>query len=550
MKALIFTLRTLGLSFSLLFISFSSWAVVGEDDRFYVRGTKWDSLFRGVLQIENTDSTGGCTGFLLEGDIVVTASHCWLNVVDNDMKFDRKKLSKYKVYFGDSFLKDEGFFKKIFSFKDDGELSYRRDMSADEKKEIEKSYNHSTRSKGYSIKDIYVEHSLWCYNKDSLLFQMRDFSFFTLKEPIPKNIKRFKLLGEMNLEEYDILDPSSQKGLSVSSVGYSDDTANTRRQRLAHVGCRIRDIKQKDGDSLYMTDCDSYKGHSGGPLFKILKHKKTGKVELGAIGVASINAGGLLTPRKRGRFKDSLGYGSRYTPFAFEGEKGLGDFNWMQFASISGKYFIDKLNIFRKDPSFFEGREVSLFSKNLQEEDLRKKIYAMGDLPSKEFKESLASLMKNFSSSILCDPSGKRLLLDKIIKDIAEGNIYVSDRYKRGFIIQQLYLLKILGSFPNLLNADSQSLIDSLQSVPLKRKDYPKVLSKRSRRIVYDQEISKNRLIFEVPDIFYDKRNFYGHESPKQYLFLNFLQTPSDSLKESRNKASKMWKAYFGSGSL
>lgn len=504
MKTLIFTLITL--SFSLLFISFPSRAIVGEDDRFYVHSTKWDSLFRGVFQISKSKK-GGCTGFLLEGDIAVTASHCWRGIVNENMEMDHGELSKYKVYFGDSVLKNTGLLKRIFFYRDDHELLKNHDelSSPDRAKYIESLYDHSTRSKGYSIKDIYAGHSVSAcrYMTNPSSFQMRDFSFFTLKEPIPKTVKRFKLLGEMNLEDYDILDPSSKKGLYVSFVSYTGETGNTSRQRLAHIGCRIRDIKQKDGGAVYMTDCDNYKGGSGGPLFKILKHKKTGKIELGALGVASIYKGAVFE-RTRGRFGSNLGYGRRYTPFIFEGESGE-NVSWMQFASTSGKDFIDKINLFRKDPAFFKGKEISFVDNEfMKEEDIRKEVHAMKDFSKEKLKQSIKSFVIKFAPSILCDKSEKRRLSLEKIKEVLSG-AFSSINTKE---VEQI------------LDLGFSTLTEGVL-ISLKRKDYPRTLSKKSRGTVYGQEIP------EHPNI-------------------DPLDTPSDSLEESKEKANKMWRIYFG----
>ena len=241
-----------------------AFSIVGEDDRFYVYNTKWSDLFSGIVkishysQVSHSNQPPGCSGFLLEGDVIVTAAHCLSSepnsIINEDRSINLKKLKKIKVNFGDAhYISGQKLLDK--------------------------------RSKNYSIKEVFLGAN-WndCSQGAAMedLFK-DDFAFIKLNEEIPKKYKRFKMLKDINLNEYKILDHKFQKGLSVSTVGYHGDNSKTLWQRLAHVGCRMREARKYKNVWFLYTDCDAIYGASGSPFFKILKHKETKAIELGVL---------------------------------------------------------------------------------------------------------------------------------------------------------------------------------------------------------------------------------------------------------------------------
>ena len=325
----------------------SALAVVGEDDRFYVHNSKWSELFSGVVSLPR------CTGFLLEGDVIATAAHCLSgdesSLIKEDGSIDFERVKKMRIQFGDF-----------------------------------ESQSFDTRSKVYTVKDIFLGTNLnQCSSVLVEDLSINDFAFIKLNEDIPNDIKRFKLLKNLDLKEYDIVDSSQSRGLSVSTVGYHGDNDKTEGQRLAHVACRIRDMKNHKGISLFYTDCDITVGASGSPLFKILKHKKTGEIALGLLGVLSTQ-GKTSSNREqnKGQTDYHMGFGPNYRLSKFCGN------NFSTFVSVNNhSLFLDTLEDFKMDSSQFRFRKINSVQKHerLNEEFLINKINAQGDAEFKDF---------------------------------------------------------------------------------------------------------------------------------------------------------------------
>lgn len=507
-------------SVSLFFTSFSSQAIVGEDDRFYIHGTKWESLFSGILNFDNS-----CTGFLLEGDIVVTAGHC-LNsrIIKDDLELDEKELEKVVIFFGDSFIKEDGTLNKIkreFSF-------YLSIISRDfdkAKEHMDARYDTSQLSERYAVEDVFsdFDSDRFCNSPDKSLSFARDFAFVKLKKEVPKHIKRFKVLGEMNLSEYDILDPKFQKGLGVSTVGYAADNKKTQRLRQAHLGCRIRDVIQADeGEYIYQTDCDSFFGQSGSPIFKILRHKKTGKIELGVLGVLS--RGSFISGREGGR----LGYGSHYTASGFTGNSTVNTRN----SSFNSKFFSQSLGWFRKSPSFARNKLKSYrYKKVFKKQDIKERTYQAARMYSdEEFKRFLLFNIDAFGRcarhSVLWKSHSLKLF-QEMKKDFDEGKVTKDENKKDIFhefasIAQSIFQdgdLKLMQYLLFVDNNDMRMGDTTLHflAFPKKKKNSPKTLSKKTRKTVYGQDTS----------------NFFD------------ITPPEDTPERHKKMAEKMWRIYF-----
>ena len=326
----------------------SALAVVGEDDRFYVHNSKWSELFSGVVKLP------GCTGFLLEGDVIATAAHCLSgdesSLIKEDGAIDFERVKKMRIQFGDF-----------------------------------ESQSFDTRSKIYTVKDVFLGTNFnQCPSVLGKDLTINDFAFIKLNEDIPNNIKRFKLLKNLDLKEYDILDNNQSRGLSVSTVGYPGDNDKTQSQRSAHVACRLRDMKNHKEVSLLYTDCDITRGASGSPLFKILKHKKTGEIALGLLGVLNKEFKSS-TGRAHNEAQTSyhMGFGFQYRLSNFCSNHSS------TFVSVNNhSLFLDTLEDFIKDSSQFRFRKTQPVKKHewLDEDLLLSKINTHGDA---EFKDLL-----------------------------------------------------------------------------------------------------------------------------------------------------------------
>ena len=347
------------------------------------------NLFNGVVSITDEKFYGGCSGFLLEGDIIVTAGHCLsgddFNSLHKDASIDYEKLKTLKVYFGDArfdLVNDIAFFNE--------------------------------RSKPYSIKDVFLGSNEKDCQKgvkvgDSL---KDDFAFIKLNEPIPKKYKRFKLLKDINFKDYKFLDQKFQKGLSISTVGYPGDIIGT--EKLAHVGCKVRSSIQYKGTWSLNTDCDVEGGQSGSPAFRILENKKTKEIELGILGI--FIAGAKKGGRSRHftsleKYINNLASRPQYHFYSSDLEKDLGQYS-LALSLNNHLFFNEILEGFKKDSSQWRNRKVPFLKKyNYLKEDYLKTKIKSYDI--KKLKEFLNFLEKHKISRILtCDNSLTSSLLN------------------------------------------------------------------------------------------------------------------------------------------
>ena len=341
MKLIIF----LSLLLLSIFLSSKSFAVIGQDDRFYIKDTKWSELLNGIVKVGES-----CTGFVIEGDLVITAAHCIESIEKErsnrllgdyltQRQIDPEKIKDIKFYFGDS------------------------DVSLKDKRT---SYEAQYAFLGYSVNDSTI------FSDEHV--RTNDFAIFKTKKPIPKHIKRFKLLSDIDLKNYHTLssDPTSSHP-QVSVAGFAGNTDKTFYRRLAHIGCHMRDFLQFRNNWIVFTDCDASAGQSGSPLFMILKHKETKKIELGVLGIAS-NIENKITRRQfdEEKQKDKLARGKAnyYTTFSlnysFSPTCGEDEYSANSiFTLISNqKVFIKKVEEFRKDPSLFTNSKIPTFEKS------------------------------------------------------------------------------------------------------------------------------------------------------------------------------------------
>ena len=417
-------------------------ATVGEDDRFYVRNSKWAELFSGSVKINFTGLLGGlipfdthCSGSLIEGDIIVTASHCLGTVLNEDEFIDLEELASMKIYFDDANLNDST-------------------ITAPDKM-------------AYSVKDIFSGANYGGCTEETLRldFVKDDFAFIKLNEPIPKKYKRFKMLKDINLNEYEILGEKFQKGLSVSTVGYPGDAKE--EQKLAHIGCRIRDSKQHKGVWLLQTDCDISGGASGSSLFKILKHKKTGEIELGVLGVLSTSKISFL--KSRGFVDDfnySLGAGAQYHLDSYPVHEG----QYSMWVSLNSHSLFNKtLQKFKKDSSQWRTYKAPPLKKHnvLDINFLKKKLKSLNEEQLKNYlkslkKEKLLKLENCIDSSTLVHlvnlkelsflENKKQKILEQFVENI---KIEIKGKAKKYFNNRRKSL-----SYKNTMKAYGVSLLE------------------------------------------------------------------------------------------
>ena len=338
-KIAIFSLILVILSLFLLIQFFSTkglmaqraLATVGEDDRFYVHNSKWSHLLSGSVQV--ITGLSACSGFLIEGDIIVTGSHCLSHnpsVLNEDGSLNVRQLKKVRVYFNDAH-----FIYSLIDLLD-------------------------TRLISYSVKDVFLAANLNDCKKETLGsdFFKNDFAFIKLNKEIPKKYKRFKMLKDINLKNYEILDQKFQKGLSVSTVGFHGDNNKTSLQRLAHIGCKMRDIKKYKGNWFFQTDCDMASGASGSPLFKILKNKKTGEIELGVLGILIAESSSFKKPRTEEIEGHSLAISPQYHSYPYALDKNYSGQYSLALSLTNHLLFNKILQKFKKDPSQLREHKV------------------------------------------------------------------------------------------------------------------------------------------------------------------------------------------------
>lgn len=399
----------------LISLSFETLAVVGEDDRFYTKDTRWESLFNGVFLIKELEGDRSCTAFLMEGDILITNAHCVSSLIGKGLRVDPQRFKDYTI------SSDGTFFQKgIFPFN-------------------------FSLSQTHLIEDIFIgTDTKGCKQTDAFQLVSRDFAFIKLKQAIPHHIKRFKLLKKMDLENYEILGESPQRGWEVSTVGHAGDA---KEKKMAHIGCRIRDAINSNGSFIYLTDCDAFDGQSGSPLFKILRHKNTGKVELGVLGVVE---GGSSNRYGRRGFKNKrvLGFGMQYGSTLKITENS----GFSLVTSFDDKVF----NLFESfEKSSLKQERVHRFHENLREE-----ILNMAEATNEEFEEFVISRLGKYLHKFQCGLLKNYRRLKEFVEYLILRENSLDDEKKK--------ILKKILSF---------SKVES--------KDWPRVLSLEKRKHVH-----------------------------------------------------------------
>lgn len=502
-------MRLFLLTLSLILIALPSRAVVGEDDRFYIHDTKWGDLFSGVIQWEFTikDSffsktvylPAQCTGFVLEGDIVVSNAHCFhLTTIPT------KGLGWIgSARLGDVLFTGEGLWDKLkaYYYLISGGWGGYRNL-----------HDHSRRSKAYAAKNVYIGTNFKdCSGIPGSEMAEKDFAFFTLAKPIPKEVKRFKLLKDMNLEEYEILGKEAERGLRVSTVGYGIDSMSGE-QRMAHLGCRIRETYKGEESVSFLTDCDVFSGQSGSPLFKILRHKRTGKIEFGVIGIMQASSAYSSVERDFPLFRKGheLGYGPKYDTTSLGSYSAAIHFNEDMY---------EKLNEFRKDPSSFAGQEVPRFEdRDIPTVFNRKIADIIRRSSSKEDFEKL--LEKNvydfFEYKITC--TNEEHSITDILKEIQDNEVVFGDEFSVN-LNDNPEKAQIFDEFISDVS-DFEEIVEEGEEI---KRDYllRRALSPEAKKIVYGQN---------VRDDF-------------------FVSPPLDSKERNKKKAKRMWDLYFGDDS-
>ena len=501
-QSLIFSLVVVLIALSLLLLTTiksdslgRTLATVGEDDRFYVHNSKWSDYLSGVVQLSHSGILG-CTGFLIEGDVIVTAAHCLSDyhnsVLNEDRSINLKKFEKIEVFFGDAyFTSKEQFF--------------------------------NNRSKAYFVKDIFLGADRISCDRGAKIddFVKDDFAFIKLTKPIPKKYKRFKMLNDINLNEYKILDQTFKKGLSVSTVGYHADNRKTRTQRLAHIGCRIRDAKKYKNVWSFYTDCDTKSGASGSPFFKTLKHKKTGDIELLVLGllnkrIRSIDEGRYVKYKTKIHTDKRL----KYSPFIpkkiykkTEESETLSGNPKYHFSSDRAQYsealslnshtlFNKILKDFKKDSSYLRDYKIPSLKKydTLNKKFLKEKIKSLDTL---ELKDYLGSLQKEELLAASCD--GLPVIVH--LKHYSKSDFLKNEKKE---ILKQFFQ----NFYPQLF------------------KKWKDRFNKKRKSLTYE-----NRM--KAYDVSFLKKDG-SFENPDQ------LEFPLTSLTEDKEKSDKLWQAYFG----
>ena len=471
----------------------SAWATTGEDDRFYVRNSKWTKLLNGVVSITDKKNDGVCSGFLLEGDVIITAAHC-LSDKDGYLKengaVNFEKLKKLKVYFKDS------------NFISEGRAIFRE------------------RSKAYSIKDIFVGANYEDCKKGVLHsdFSKDDFAFIKLNEIVPKKYKRFKMLKDIDLNQYEILDQKHQKGLSISTAGYHGDIESI--ERLAHIGCRVRDSRQHEGVWFFHTDCDTFSGASGSPAFKILRHKRTGKVELVVLGVfisslsvqidkdkvGSIDHRFKTVGRDRRRYNKpgvrNLLYLASQPQYHFYSDKLRGDMGqYSRVLSLNNHLFFNEmLEGFKKDSSQWRNYKVPFITKHdrLRPGFFEKKIKPLTGKKLMRYLQALR-ITKNLSNTTCA-----------------------------GSILQQLVDLRESG---HLKNKQREILREFFEEMDLEfRENTIKILNSRRKSLSYKNIMEAYGVSFLEED---------GEFNTK-------VETPLENPRRDKRNSDRLWYYYFG----
>ena len=475
-------------------------ATVGEDNRFRVRDSKWADLFNGVVFI-NHGVFGGCTGFLLEGDIIVTAGHCFSSKINSylnkDASINYEKLKRVQVYLDDVKLSD--------LFKEENDLN--------------------GRPKPYSIKDVFIGANSEDCEKGakSKDFFKDDFAFIKLNEPIPKKHKRFKLLKDINFKDYKFLDKKVQKGLSISIVGFPADIRNS--ERLAHVGCKVRSLKQYKKVWSLFTDCDTEHGSSGSPAFRILENKKTKEIELGILGVLTSGIGEFGKRRSvidKDKNLYELSGRSQYHLYPSSLERDSGQYS--RVLSLNNHLFFNEtLKGFKENPSQWRNRKVPLLKKYnyLKEDYLKTKIKSYDIKKLKEFLNFLE-------------------------------NQKIFDVHSCGY--SAFIHLSNMGKSDNLKEEKKEILNNFVEKIEIQeREEAKKLLNKRKKHLSYKNIMKAYGVSFIKENGEFKKQAVVDKTYENSYLFNSDdfekedqIIFPLEDLEKDKEQSDKLWHDYFG----
>ena len=531
MKLIIF----LSLLLLSIFLSSKSFAVIGQDDRFYIKDTKWSELLNGIVKVGES-----CTGFVIEGDLVITAAHCVGSIEKEQSnrllgdyltqrQIDPKKIKDIKFYFGDS------------------------DVSLKNKRI------------GYEAQYAFLGYS----ENDSKIFsneyaQTNDFAIFKTKKPIPKHIKRFKLLSDIDLKNYHILNPHPTRSHpQVSVAGFARDTDKTSYRILAHIGCHMRDFLQFHNNWIVFTDCDISHGQSGGPLFMILKHKETKKIELGVLGLTS-SIENKITRRKfdEEKQKDKLGRGrANYRTtfsinYSFSPTCGEDEYSANSVFTFvpNQKGFIKKVEEFRKDPSLFINSKIPTFEKSQYAKFLLAEYLLLGLKNNNESNSGLLLLGSEFF--------GKKLSKEEIKEE--RKKILGEHKTIKEFILESTpeEFESLLASFLEEQKRSTGVFVPYSFSQHLEEASYEGLIKGEKEKIykIYRDKMTENMELYCKH--LKKSRNYVTRIPPKSSFrieslnesrrqkgqstsFIKPISTQFEDEEEDKQKGAQLWDAYF-----
>ena len=194
----------------------------------------------------------------------------------------------------------------------------------------------------------------------------------------------------------------------------------------------MRDLRQHKGVWFFFTDCDTFRGASGSPAFKILRHKKTNEVELGVLGVVTSSSSVQIGKDKMGlidhRFKTvgrdrkrynkpgvgNLLYLASQPQYHFYSDKLRGDVGqFSRVLSLNNHPLFNKVfKTFKKDSSQWRNHKVPFLKKHnrLKSGFFEKKIKPLTGKKLRRYLQALR-ITKNLSNTT-CEGSILRQLVD------------------------------------------------------------------------------------------------------------------------------------------